>query len=194
MMIYSKKFTCSMDVLFFCKRQLKIILPFMIGYLLIAGCEQKRTPLPDQLSKSYTSEPLINANKKAVQLEDEQIRRYIDRMGWKMKETGTGLRYMISKEGKEEYAHIGKIARIEYECRLISGELCYSSKKTGPKEFKIGSGGVESGLEEGILLMSKGDKAKFILPSHLAFGLIGDQDKIPGKATLVYDVHLLDIN
>lgn len=150
--------------------------------------------MQDQQSSSYTSEPLITANKKAVRLEDEQIRGYIDRMSWKMKETGTGLRYMIYEEGKGETAMNGKIARIEYECRLISGELCYSSQKTGPKEFKIGSGGVESGLEEGILLMRKGDKAKFILPSHLAFGLIGDQDKIPGKATLIYDVHLLDIN
>jgi FKBP-type peptidyl-prolyl cis-trans isomerase len=127
-------------------------------------------------------------------MEDEQIRGFITRMGWKMNETGTGLRYLIYYHGKGKSGVKGSNAKIEYECRLISGELCYSSQKTGPKEFKIGSGGVESGLEEGILLMRSGDKAKFILPSHLAFGLIGDQDKIPGKATLVYDVHLLDIN
>jgi FKBP-type peptidyl-prolyl cis-trans isomerase FkpA len=53
---------------------------------------------------------------------------------------------------------------------------------------------VEAGLEEGILLMHKGGKAKFILPSHLAFGLIGDQNKIPGKSTLIYDVNLIDLN
>jgi FKBP-type peptidyl-prolyl cis-trans isomerase FkpA len=183
-----------MDSLFFSKRYLTIILPLLIGFLILEGCRQTPPPMQDQQSKSYTSEPLINANKKAVRLEDEQIRGYIECMDWKMKETGTGLRYMIYKQGKGEKAINGKIARIEFECKLISGELCYSSVKTGPKEFKIGSGGVESGLEEGILLMHKGDKAKFILPSHLAFGLIGDQDKIPGKATLVYDVHLLDIN
>lgn len=183
-----------MDSLFFSKRHLTIYLPLLMGYLILAGCRQTPPPLQDLQSRSYTSEPRINANKKAVRLEDEQIQGYIDRMGWKMQETGTGLRYMIYKQGKGENAINGMMAKIEFECRLISGELCYSSQKTGPKEFKIGSGGVESGLEEGILLMRKGDKAKFILPSHLAFGLIGDQDKIPGKATLVYDVHLLDIN
>jgi FKBP-type peptidyl-prolyl cis-trans isomerase FkpA len=162
--------------------------------LIFQGCQQTSVPEQDQQKKSFISEPLINANKKAVRLEDEQIRGYIARMGWQMKETGTGLRYFIYQRGHGKTATKGITASIEYECRLISGELCYSSEKTGPKEFKIGSGGVESGLEEGILLMHKGDKAKFILPSHLAFGLIGDQDKIPGKSTLVYDVHLLDIN
>jgi len=162
--------------------------------IIMTGCQQTNAPEQDQQKTSYTSEPLIKANKKAVRVEDEQIRDYITRMGLQMNETGTGLRYIIYKNGKGPVARTGKVVRIEYECRLISGELCYTSEKTGPREFKIGSGGVESGLEEGILLMRKDDKAKFILPSHLAFGLIGDQDKIPGKATLVYDVHLLDIN
>ena len=54
-------------------------------------------------------------------------------------------------------------------------------------------GGVESGLEEGILLMKTGGKAKFILPPHLAYGLPGDGKKIPARAILVYDVELLSI-
>jgi FKBP-type peptidyl-prolyl cis-trans isomerase FkpA len=175
-------------------RGFSVVLLLSAYCLIITACMQTPVPVQDQQSTSYTSEPLINANKKAVRLEDEQIQEYIKKMGWQVKETGTGLRYFIYHRGKGAIAGKGKIAKIEYECKLISGEICYSSQKTGPKEFKIGSGGVEGGLEEGILLMHRGDKAKFILPSHLAFGLIGDQDKIPGKSTLVYDVHLLDIN
>ena len=41
--------------------------------------------------------------------------------------------------------------------------------------------------------MKVGDKAKFIIPSHLAFGLLGDENKIPKRATLVYDVELIDV-
>ena len=52
---------------------------------------------------------------------------------------------------------------------------------------------MEPGLEEGILFMCEGDRAKFILPSHRAFGLTDDQDKIPPKATLIYDVKLIKI-
>jgi FKBP-type peptidyl-prolyl cis-trans isomerase FkpA len=183
-----------MNRLFFAKRLSMFVLRIVSCYVILAGCRETPVAMKDTQKYSYSSEPLIYANKKAVKLEDEQIKEYVKRMGWQMKSTGTGLRYLIYQKGKGEFAVNGKMAKIEYECRLISGELCYSSAKSGTKEFKIGSGGVESGLEEGILLMQKGDKAKFILPSHLAFGIIGDQDKIPGKSTLVYDVHLLELN
>ncbi len=52
---------------------------------------------------------------------------------------------------------------------------------------------VESGLHHGVKHLSVGDKAKFILPSHLAFGTYGDGEKIPSKATLLYDLELIEI-
>lgn len=162
--------------------------------ILITGCRQAPTLEQKKRITPLTDDSLIIANKLAIQNEDQHIREYISRMGWKMHETGTGLRYVIIARGKGPKAKLGNVARINYELRLISGVLCYSSQKTGPKEFKIGSSGVESGLEEGILYLHKGDRAKFILPSHLAFGLIGDQDKIPGSCSIIYDVQLLDLN
>jgi FKBP-type peptidyl-prolyl cis-trans isomerase len=41
--------------------------------------------------------------------------------------------------------------------------------------------------------MRKGEKAKFILPSHLAHGLVGDLQKIPPLSILVLDVELIDL-
>ncbi|MCF8365235.1 MAG: FKBP-type peptidyl-prolyl cis-trans isomerase [Bacteroidales bacterium] len=133
----------------------------------------------------------MRANKKAVKTEDQQIRDFIARNHWQVIETGSGLRYRIYEEGDGEKAVKGKIAVIEYEVGLLNGETIYSTDDLGPKEFLIGKGGVESGIEEGILLMKAGDRAKFIIPSHLAFGLLGDQNKIGSKTTLVYDVKLL---
>jgi FKBP-type peptidyl-prolyl cis-trans isomerase len=51
---------------------------------------------------------------------------------------------------------------------------------------------VESGLHEGIKYMKKGEKARLILPPHLAHGLIGDMNKIPMNATLIYDIQVID--
>jgi peptidylprolyl isomerase len=48
----------------------------------------------------------------------------------------------------------------------------------------------ESGLNEAVKLLSIGDKAKLILPSHLAYGLLGDFDKIPPQSILLIDVQL----
>ena len=75
---------------------------------------------------------------------------------------------------------------------MLNGDLIYSSKKDGNKTFLVGRGGVESGLEEAILKLCKNSVATLILPAHLAHGLIGDGNKVPPRATLVYRLKVID--
>ena len=157
------------------------------------SCKENKTT-EKQINPAEYKESLMKVNKKLVKSEDEQIEDYISRYGWEMQKTGTGLRYMIYEHGSGQRAETGKIAKINFSVSLLNGNICYTSETKGPKEFLIGQGGVESGLEEGILFLKKGDRAKIIIPSHLAFGLVGDADKIPAKATLVYDIELLELN
>ncbi|MDP4282734.1 MAG: FKBP-type peptidyl-prolyl cis-trans isomerase, partial [Bacteroidota bacterium] len=82
---------------------------------------------------------------------------------------------------------------IRYTVRLLNGNICYDNSKGDLRKIKAGHMESERGLEEGILLMRQGDRGKFIVPSHLAFGLLGDQKKIPPGAALVYDVELVEI-
>lgn len=148
--------------------------------------ESKHKTQPDK-------ESLLKVNKTLVKSEGQKIEDFILRYNWQMQKSGTGLRYMIYEEGNGPEAENGRIAMLSFQVSLLDGTVCYSSEMDGPKEFQIGKGGVESGLEEGILLLKEGDRAKFIIPSHLAFGLLGDMNKIPAKAALVYDVKLLKI-
>ena len=171
---------------------------FLIGVLLMSvllACSGRQSP-EKKSNKDIPNveESLIKANKQAVKIENEQIDRFVERYQWTMEKTGSGLRYNIYENGTGEEAQMGKIATLKYEVRLITGDLIYSSDEDGLKEFLIGRGGVESGLEEGILLLRVGDRAKFIIPSHLGFGLLGDQDKVPPKSTLIYDIELISLN
>ena len=52
---------------------------------------------------------------------------------------------------------------------------------------------VESGLHEAIQYLKVGDKAKVIIPSHLAHGIAGDFEKIPPRSTIIYDIHLIAV-
>ena len=171
----------------------KILTILLILSVFQYSCKENKTP-EKQINPTEYKESLMKVNKKMVKSEDEQIEDYIARYGWKMKKTGTGLRYMVYEQGSGPKAEIGKIARINFSVSLLNGDICYTSDLKGPKEFLIGQGGVESGLEEGILFLKKGDRVKIILPSHLAFGLVGDLDKIPAKAVLIYDIELLELN
>jgi FKBP-type peptidyl-prolyl cis-trans isomerase FkpA len=166
----------------------------MLMVFVAFGCSQRGRNAQQSGNTADLKETLIEANKKVVLSEDQQIEGLINRYGWNMEKTGTGLRYLIYKKGNGPEAKKGLKATLNFSLRLISGDEIYSSEHQGPKQFTIGSGGVESGLEEAILLLHEGDKAKLVIPSHLAFGLLGDQDRIPPKATLIYDIELLKLN
>ncbi len=155
------------------------------------SCRHKNTP--KTVTPETLKEPLIDANKKYVSQEADEIDDYAKRHKWEMKQTGTGLRYMIYKEGTGAKAETGKYAKVNYKISLLNGTECYSSDNSGPKKFLIGQDNVESGLHEGILFMKVGDKAMFILPSHLAHGFQGDGNKIPPRSSVVYDIELLSL-
>jgi FKBP-type peptidyl-prolyl cis-trans isomerase len=160
---------------------------------IISACRNKLLEKEKAFNPDPYKEILIKTNKQMTKNESDLIDDFVRRYGWTMEQTGTGLRYMIYKKGYGLPPKKGDYVIISYSSVLLNGDSCYSSGKDGYKEFQIGSGVVESGLDEGILLLRIGDKAKFIIPSHLAFGLLGDQNKIPPKATLVYDVELIEI-
>lgn len=172
------------------------VLSVAFGLLLLCSlsCRQKTNE-----GKQTTTDPadvkesLIKANRYLIRSEEEDIADFVRRYGWKMEKTGTGLRYAIETSGKGEPARYGQRVLLDYKVMLLTGDVIYSSNELGFKQFMVGRGGVETGLEEGILLLRKGDKAKFILPSHLAFGLLGDSEKIPPRTPIVYLVEVVDI-
>ena len=137
--------------------------------------------------------PLMEMNKRFVEEENRMIDDLVQRYQWPVQVSGTGLRYMIYKKTKGKKAKDGDLARIKYELRLMNGDLCYSSDNEGIKEIVLGHDPNESGLQEGILYMHEGERSKFILPSHLAFGISGDGQCIPPRAALIYDVELLEL-
>ena len=152
-----------------------------------SGSDSRQVPGTSQ-------DDLVETNRILVRKDAEKIRAYVNRRNWKMLETETGLWYMILEESNGILAKEGYMATINFRISLLDGTVCYSSDIEDPKVFRIGQGGVESGLEEGILLMHEGDKARFIMPPHLAHGLLGDNNKIPPRAIILYDVELINLD
>ncbi len=172
------------------KNSLRTIFIFLLFILISCGNQTKNKPIenPDMYKEDFTK-----VNKTLVAKEDEDIENYMERHEWQMLKTGTGLRYQIYYNGKGNQPKGNDKVVIRFSVSLINGLQCYDSKTEGLKIFELGKAEVENGLEEGILLMHLGDKAKLIIPSHLAYGLLGDENKIPKRATLIYDVELVEI-
>ncbi len=108
--------------------------------------------------------------------------------------TESGLRYKIIQKGNGKQAEAGKTVAVHYKGALENGkefDNSYSRKK--PIEFPLGRGNVIEGWDEGIALLQVGDKARFVIPSHLGYGSRGAGGVIPPNATLIFDVELMDV-
>jgi FKBP-type peptidyl-prolyl cis-trans isomerase len=83
---------------------------------------------------------------------------------------------------------------VHYKGALTDGtEFDSSYKRKQPIDFQLGVGQVISGWDEGIQLLQVGDKARFVIPSHLGYGERGAGGVIPPNATLIFDVELMDV-
>jgi FKBP-type peptidyl-prolyl cis-trans isomerase len=167
-----------------------------IAILVLVGfqqCNTKEAKKEEGNSEISSNKTLEKANRYLIRKEYEDIENYIRRHQLEVNETGSGLRYVILEEGKGPKAEKGRTAVLNYKLSLLTGDVIYSSDEAGQKIFEIGNGNVESGLEEAMTFLQEGDKVKLVVPSHLAYGLLGDNNKIPPRCTLVYDIEVVDI-
>tara|TARA_B100000780_G_scaffold167999_1_gene117660 strand:- start:1070 stop:1993 length:924 start_codon:yes stop_codon:yes gene_type:complete len=133
-------------------------------------------------------------NKKDRDLQDlvSKENELIKEMSKGYNETKSGLKYIILNKGEGDKPFSGDLVKVHYKGQLLDQTVFDSSyKRNEPIEFKVGEGQVISGWDEGIMLLNKGDKARFIIPSKLAYGESGAGGVIPPNATLIFEVELI---
>lgn len=109
--------------------------------------------------------------------------------------TSSGLYYQDLVLGDGEMPQAGDSISVHYTGWLKDGTQFDSSVDRGePLRFPIGVGAVIMGWDEGVLTMRVGGKRKLVIPPELGYGERGaGGGTIPGGATLVFDVELLEI-
>ena len=118
----------------------------------------------------------------------------LDQVSAGFSETASRLRYQIIQKGTCAKAEKGQQVSVHYQGALIDGTVFDSSyKRKEPIEFQLGIGQVISGWDEGLQLLHVGDKARFVIPSDLAYGSAGAGGVIPPDAILVFDVELVGV-
>ncbi len=172
--------------------QNKFLLPLSC-LILLCSCSSRDQQEQGTMHRDTLKEKLIRANKTFVRIQLNDIDRYISQKGYLMDSTETGLRYRIQHMGGKEKPDESSTVTIRYITSLLDGTECYRSDSTGEMKFSMSYDDVLKGLREGVSMMHRGDKALFILPAHLAYGLTGDGNKVPSNAALVMQVELAKI-
>jgi cyclophilin family peptidyl-prolyl cis-trans isomerase len=136
----------------------------------------------------------FNANGEArIKAANEKAEKAIESLTSGMKKTESGLFYIINKQGSDLTPTKGSKVSVHYKGSLVDGTVFDSSyQRDEPIEFSVGIGQVIKGWDEGIMLLSKGASARFVIPSHLGYGAQGAGGAIPPNSTLIFDVELID--
>jgi len=139
--------------------------------------------------------------------EPTNIKKYITDKNLKLTTTASGLSYIITQKGNGPKPSAGDTVVVNYIGRFLNGKIFDTSIKSElvkakmpvnpmnpykPIRFPLGTPGMIPGWNEGLLLLGKGDKATFILPSSLGYGERGN-GMVGPYTPMVFDVELVDI-
>ena len=106
--------------------------------------------------------------------------------------TETGLYYVVTEPGNGEKPEVGKPVTMHYTGKLLNGTVFDSSvERDQPFQFVLGVGQVIPGWDEGVQLMTKGEKGLLYIPYYLAYGE-RDMGDIPPFSNLIFEVELID--
>jgi len=117
---------------------------------------------------------------------------YLKENGIETPATESGLIYVCTQPGKGPKPAANQMVKVHYTGRLLDGTVFDSSIDRGePIEFPLGAHQVIPGWDEGIALMSKGEKGILYIPYELAYGQRAT-GPIPAYSNLVFEVELVD--
>ncbi|GAB3635760.1 hypothetical protein GCM10027422_13500 [Hymenobacter arcticus] len=161
-------------------------LPTVLLWLLTASLLTTACKKDDETTTDYTA------------VDDAAIKKYLsDNAITTAQKQTSGLYYIpVTTNASAAKPTANQVVSILYTGQLLNGTVfdATSQRDNTPLSFILGVNRIIPGLEEGISLMHKGDKAVFLIPSGLAYGTSGSPPAIPANAVIRFEVELTDIN
>jgi FKBP-type peptidyl-prolyl cis-trans isomerase FkpA len=135
---------------------------------------------------------------KQKKIDDKKIRKFLKANNITASKTASGLYYKIDRPGAGDTIKAGQTAQVMYIGKLLDGSIFDANmgsdpKHTEPISVMVGKGQVIKGWDEGLLLLKKGTRASFYIPSPLAYGSQSPGAAIPPNSVLIFDVEIRDV-
>lgn len=148
----------------------------------------------EQQMREQQEKEMADIKAKLAQAEEE-LTAYLKANKITVEPRESGLVYVCTKKGKGPKPEANQKVKVHYTGKLLDGTVFDSSVERGePIEFVLGVGMVIRGWDEGIALMSKGEKGVLYIPAGLAYGPQQRGDVIKPYSNLMFEVELVDIN
>jgi gliding motility-associated peptidyl-prolyl isomerase len=163
--------------------------------IFIASCSEKQARQPISHSSGTFMKESIDRNKKLNEQEKLAITKIIQKdTAFFYNRSEKGFWYAYENKSTENVFPVkGDVVNFDYEITDLYGNTIYSAEELKTQTYHVDKQNIMSGLRNGIKLMHKGDKVKFIFPSQSAYGYHGDDKKIGTNQPIICLVTLNEI-
>jgi FKBP-type peptidyl-prolyl cis-trans isomerase len=171
------------------KKNYLIILASLFFSFLLFSCKKPLPQLPSNKGLQTNTENfnLQKINQRLAQKEDTILEIYVKSRDNSFKKNEIGFWYKIEKSENGTKIKASENINISYKLLFLNGIIIQEVEK---QNLVLGKKQVVVGLEEGIKLMKKGEKATFIIPWYLAYGMNGKEPLIPPFTSIIYKVEI----
>ena len=126
--------------------------------------------------------------------EEELLKKYVEDNKITVKPNSLGLYIIETQQGSGMKIDSGCHIAMNYRVSLLDGNELFSTfGRPEPVRCEFGKRIDTPGFEYGISTLKEGSKAKFIVPSTLAFGRRGSGTVVGPFQSLIYDVEIIDV-
>lgn len=123
---------------------------------------------------------------------DNDIKTYMEQNEINVAPNQSGLVYIPVKEGYGDCPQIGDKVAFHYTGYYFNGEVFDSSyDRALPLIVQLGNDMIIRGMEESLLMMKKGSKAKILVPFYLAYNDM-ENAPVPPYSNLIFEIELID--
>lgn len=164
----------------------KVIIPILL--LALASCDRTPVVMVSDSNGDSLKENMINANKVISQSEETQIDAYAARRNWNLQKLPNGARIFEYQAGNGSLIDFEDTVNVVYRLEAINGTVFYENQD---ESFVVGRNQTTTGLDYAVRKLRHGSRAHLILPSTLGYGVVGDGDRVPSRAVLIYDLTIL---
>lgn len=171
------------------------IVIFILACLCVS-CVEKPAQVPmNKKPVDRTEANIMEANIGLVAIEDEDIRRYVDSMKLDLDTTKIGIRYKIlSSNPSGVQAKRQQGVKITYSLREFDAQDFCANYTDRTEIVNLGTGDLPRGMDEAILMLHQGETGEFIIPSYLAYGVVGKGQCIASRTPIYCRITLMVVD
>lgn len=162
---------------------------------ILLSCGNKNKPQDSRfiLSTKPSKETITDINRYLSEKDKAVIEGYGRRNKLKLTLSESGYYYHIFSKGNGKAIAQNSTVFITGTLALVDGTPCYTYTPEEPKAIAIARSPEITGLHIALPMLKEGAHALFIFPPNLAFGLLGDNNKVPPRATIVMNINILKV-